>query len=161
MVTKNILLSLRPSQWLLVTKNILLSLRPSQWLLCLQVALPTETTTGKCYLALYVEYLLAMQERSRELTGDDSVQLPLAIMTSDDTHAATLELLESNGYFGLEPSQCTLMKQNKVPAVADNTGMFALGAAEGPPACVFVLSRMCLLSLRWCLPPCHSCTPAP
>ena len=41
---------------------------------------------GKCYLALYVEFLLAFQERARELAGDGSITLPLAIMTSDDTH---------------------------------------------------------------------------
>eukprot|EP01052_Picozoa_sp_SAG31_P018417 SAG31_NODE_1304_length_8894_cov_22.532689_3_plen_384_part_00 len=92
----------------------------------IKVALPTETTTGKCYLALYIEFLLAMQERARELAGDDSVLLPLAIMTSDDTHAGTVDLLEQNGYFGMDPAAITLMKQNKVPAIADNAGRLAL-----------------------------------
>jgi len=32
-------------------------------------------------------------------------------MTSDDTHGRTLELLESNSYFGLQPTQVTLLKQ--------------------------------------------------
>ena len=32
-------------------------------------------------------------------------------MTSDDTHARTIELLESNSYFGMEPTQVKLLKQ--------------------------------------------------
>lgn len=32
-------------------------------------------------------------------------------MTSDDTHSRTLELLESNSYFGMEPTQVKLLKQ--------------------------------------------------
>jgi UDP-sugar pyrophosphorylase len=32
-------------------------------------------------------------------------KLPLAIMTSDDTHERTLHLLEQHQYFGLERSQ--------------------------------------------------------
>lgn len=32
-------------------------------------------------------------------------------MTSDDTHTRTVELLESNSYFGMEPPQVKLLKQ--------------------------------------------------
>ncbi len=32
-------------------------------------------------------------------------KLPFAIMTSDDTHARTVHLLHTHGYFGLDPSQ--------------------------------------------------------
>jgi UDP-N-acetylglucosamine pyrophosphorylase len=32
-------------------------------------------------------------------------------MTSDDTHARTIQLLESNSYFGMEPTQVKLLKQ--------------------------------------------------
>ena len=39
--------------------------------------------------------------------------LPLAIMTSDDTHARTAALLESHGRFGLAEGQITLIKQEK------------------------------------------------
>jgi UDP-sugar pyrophosphorylase len=46
-------------------------------------------------------------------------------MTSDDTHALTEALLKDNGYFGLEPDQVTIMKQNKVPALEDSTARFA------------------------------------
>jgi len=34
-----------------------------------------------------------------------SKPLPFAIMTSDDTHAATQQLLEKNKYYGLNKSQ--------------------------------------------------------
>ncbi len=47
-------------------------------------------------------------------------------MTSDDTHAPTEALLEASGYFGMAPDQITLMKQNKVAALADNSGAFPL-----------------------------------
>lgn len=35
----------------------------------------------------------------------DGVCLPLAIMTSDDTHARTEELLKQHKYFGMQPDQ--------------------------------------------------------
>jgi UDP-sugar pyrophosphorylase len=35
-------------------------------------------------------------------------------MTSEDTHARTLTLLEAHAYFGADPGQVTLMKQEKV-----------------------------------------------
>lgn len=44
--------------------------------------------------------------------------LPLAIMTSDDTHQRTLELLEGGAYFGASPEQVTLIKQEKVACLA-------------------------------------------
>ena len=40
--------------------------------------------------------------------------IPLAIMTSDDTHQMTVDLLEANRYFGMAEGQVTIMKQNKV-----------------------------------------------
>jgi hypothetical protein len=44
--------------------------------------------------------------------------LPLAIMTSDDTHQRTLQLLEGHAYFGATPEQVTLIKQEKVACLA-------------------------------------------
>jgi len=46
-----------------------------------------------------------------QLLGESQTQIPLVIMTSDDTHGRTLELLESNSYFGMQPTQVTLLKQ--------------------------------------------------
>lgn len=43
----------------------------------------------------------------------DGIQrdIPFIIMTSDDTHSRTLELLELNSYFGMKPTQVHLLKQ--------------------------------------------------
>jgi len=71
-----------------------------------------------------VHSILALQTRAAgEMPAKRSakdVGIPLAIMTSDDTHAATLELLERHDYFGAKRSQVTLIKQEKVPHPADN-----------------------------------------
>jgi UDP-sugar pyrophosphorylase len=91
-----------------------------------KVALPTESATGTCYLQLYAESILALQARA----GDGAQPLPLAIMTSGDTHERTLALLEAHGYYGLTPGQVTLMKQEKVPCLADNEARMALDAKD-------------------------------
>lgn len=91
----------------------------------IKVALPTESATRTCYLQLYAESLLALQARC-----PGCEPLPLAIMTSDDTHARTLELLEAHAWFGLAPSQVTLLKQDKVPCLADNRARMALEAKD-------------------------------
>ena len=55
--------------------------------------------------------------------------LPLAIMTSDDTHDRTVKLLEENDYFGLDKQHVDLVKQENIPALLDNDANMAL--AEG------------------------------
>ena len=85
----------------------------------IKVGLPVELVTNTCYLQLYIEFILAYSQRC----GRD---LPLAIMTSDDTHSRTIELLEGNHYFGINPALVTIMKQEKVPALIDNRARFAL-----------------------------------
>jgi UDP-N-acetylglucosamine pyrophosphorylase len=62
---------------------------------------------------VYVESILALQAKA-----GGAAQLPLAIMTSGDTHARTQALLEDNAYFGMQPGQVTLLKQEKVCCVA-------------------------------------------
>ena len=85
----------------------------------IKVGLPVELVTGTVYLQLYIEYIRAYSQRA----GAD---LPLAIMTSDDTHTRTVELLEQNHYFGMNRALITIMKQEKVPALIDNRARFAL-----------------------------------
>ena len=97
----------------------------------IKIALPVETITGKCYMNWYCEYILALERLATE-SGSTLPEgfLPLAIMTSDDTHEKTLQLLESNNYFGLNPEQVTLMKQQKVPALSDSDGKIAVSAID-------------------------------
>ncbi|XP_051208118.1 UDP-sugar pyrophosphorylase [Lolium perenne] len=92
----------------------------------IKVALPRETTTGKCYLQHYIDSILALQEASCKLEGGCDTKIPFVIMTSDDTNALTIKLLESNSYFGMEPSQVKILKQEKVACLADNDARLAL-----------------------------------
>ncbi|KAB2061739.1 hypothetical protein ERO13_A10G100400v2 [Gossypium hirsutum] len=93
----------------------------------IKVALPAETTTGTCFLQLYIESILALQEASSRLTqGTCQKEIPFVIMTSDDTHTCTLDLLESNSYFGMKASQVKLLKQEKVACLDDNDARLAL-----------------------------------
>ena len=48
------------------------------------------------------------------------------IMTSDDTHAKTVELLEMHRKFGAAEGQISIVKQEKVPALSDNDAHFAM-----------------------------------
>lgn len=92
----------------------------------IKVALPAETTTGTCFLQSYIEYVLALQEASNRLAGESQTEIPFVIMTSDDTHTRTVELLESNSYFGMKPSQVKLLKQEKVACLDDNEARLAV-----------------------------------
>jgi UDP-sugar pyrophosphorylase len=65
----------------------------------IKVALPAEITSGKCYLQIYCEHILALQARVQVATGQPVV-LPLGIMTSDDTDKLTRKLLARHNYFG-------------------------------------------------------------
>ena len=55
-----------------------------------------------------MESILALQARAAP-----DAQLPLAIMTSGDTHARTEALLAEHANFGMAPGQITLLKQEK------------------------------------------------
>ncbi|XP_068658802.1 UDP-sugar pyrophosphorylase [Aristolochia californica] len=93
----------------------------------IKLALPLETTTGTCFLKHYIESILALQDASCKLVqGDCQTEIPLVIMTSDDTHVRTLELLESNAYFGMNKTQVNLLKQEKVACLDDNDARLAV-----------------------------------
>ncbi|KAK2659408.1 hypothetical protein Ddye_005941 [Dipteronia dyeriana] len=93
----------------------------------IKVALPAETSTGTCFLQHYIESILALQDASFRLAqGECQKEIPFVIMTSDDTHSRTLELLESNFYFGMKPTQVKLLKQEKVACLDDNDARLAL-----------------------------------
>lgn len=93
----------------------------------IKVALPLESTTGTCFLQHYIESILALQEASCRLAEDQGpTEIPLAIMTSDDTHSRTIKVLETNNYFGMKPSQVKLLKQEKVACLDDNDARLAV-----------------------------------
>ncbi|KAJ0704512.1 putative nucleotidyltransferase [Helianthus annuus] len=93
----------------------------------IKVALPMETTTGTCFLQHYIESILSLSEASfKQAPGECRKDAPLVIMTSDDTHERTLQLLEAHNYFGMKPTQVKLLKQEKVACLADNDARLAL-----------------------------------
>eukprot|EP00039_Didymoeca_costata_P012639 m.183046 g.183046 ORF g.183046 m.183046 type:complete len:621 (-) comp15538_c0_seq18:1175-3037(-) len=91
----------------------------------IKIALPTELVTGKFYMQLFVESILSMQKEAIKLTGDDNLIIPLAIMTSHDTHDKTLKLFNDNNNFGMARGQITLMRQEKVACFQDDKARLA------------------------------------
>ena len=87
----------------------------------IKVELSAETLTGGSFLQTYITALLAMQRNG----ADPSRPVPLIIMTSADTHAKTVALLEANDYYGMPPEQIHFITQSNVPAISDNDGRFA------------------------------------
>jgi UDP-sugar pyrophosphorylase len=90
----------------------------------IKLALPVDLASEDTYLGTYCASILALQRR---FAADDVI--PLAIMTSDDTHARTLELLEANNHFGMALGQVRLRSsRNRVlPASFANAGRCAVG----------------------------------
>lgn len=95
----------------------------------IKVSLPTETTTGQQYMQLYIEQILARQAASNAMHGTDT-KVPLAIMTSDDTHSRTEDLLRENANFGMEEGQVRIIKQEKVASLIDNEAHMAMNGED-------------------------------
>jgi len=91
----------------------------------IKISLPVESQTGITYMQLFAQYILEFQRMA-----GNGVQLPLAIMTSADTHEKTIQLLEENAYYGLNPSQVTLMMQGKVPCFKDSDARIAVSESN-------------------------------
>ncbi len=87
----------------------------------IKLDIPVEVTETTSYLAHYADCLRAMADRM-----DRPRPVPLVIMTSEDTHAATLSSLEANDWFGLDRAHVHILKQELVPAISDNEGHLAL-----------------------------------
>lgn len=80
-------------------------------------------TSKTCYLQHYIEYILAVQKKYAPADR----KLPLCIMTSGDTNARTIELLQKHKYYGMNSDQVTIVQQGQgVPAVLDNDARIAL-----------------------------------
>jgi len=91
----------------------------------IKIALPMEITTETCFLEYYIRNILAFQRDAQFRTNRRTI-LPLAIMTSGDTHEQTVELLKLHKNFGMEDGQITLMQQELVPAMTDSNATFSL-----------------------------------
>eukprot|EP00928_Gymnodinium_smaydae_P070013 TRINITY_DN53961_c0_g1_i1.p1 TRINITY_DN53961_c0_g1~~TRINITY_DN53961_c0_g1_i1.p1 ORF type:complete len:605 (+),score=115.01 TRINITY_DN53961_c0_g1_i1:47-1861(+) len=85
----------------------------------IKIGITSEVTTGISFIELYCKFILSFQAYARKTTGNHRLVLPLAIMTSGDTHAKTEELMKKHRYFGLSAAQVFLLKQEKVPALID------------------------------------------
>eukprot|EP00331_Platyophrya_macrostoma_P010990 CAMPEP_0176432794 /NCGR_PEP_ID=MMETSP0127-20121128/15599_1 /TAXON_ID=938130 /ORGANISM="Platyophrya macrostoma, Strain WH" /LENGTH=570 /DNA_ID=CAMNT_0017815019 /DNA_START=18 /DNA_END=1730 /DNA_ORIENTATION=- len=90
----------------------------------IKINIPAELITKAPYIQYYAEYILAYEKRS------GATEIPLAIMTSDDTHELTVKVLKEHNNFGLKEGQITIVKQEKVPAMIDNEAHFALEAGK-------------------------------
>ena len=89
----------------------------------IKVSLPTESTTGTCYLELYIKTILEFQRRSGNT-------LPLCLMLSKDTEAATRALLAENNNFGMRADQISFVVQAGVPALSNQEAHFVLDNNE-------------------------------
>lgn len=87
----------------------------------IKLDIPVEVTETTSYLAHYAACLKAMEARMEKPTP-----VPFIIMVSDDTDAKTRASLEANSWFGLKKEQIHILKQELVPAIADNNGRLAL-----------------------------------
>lgn len=87
----------------------------------IKLDIPVEVTETTSYLAHYAANLKAMEARMASPRP-----VPFVIMTSEDTNAKTIASLETNHYFGLQKEQVHILKQELVPAIADNDGRLAL-----------------------------------
>ena len=99
----------------------------------IKVKLPYDTAREAAFLQLYCEHIAAYTSSYATTSTSASPKKtkhkttsPFAIMTSDDTHAQTLNLLERNEYFGLGRDNITPVKQEKVACLADNDAKLAL-----------------------------------
>lgn len=87
----------------------------------IKLDIPVEVTETTPYLAHYAACLKAMEARM-----NNPHPVPLIIMVSEDTDAKTRASLEANNWFGLKKEQVHILKQELVPAIADNDGRLAL-----------------------------------
>jgi UDP-sugar pyrophosphorylase len=87
----------------------------------IKLDIPVEVTETTSYLAHYAANLKAMESRM-----STPRPVPFVIMTSEDTNAKTIASLEANNWFGLQQEQVHILKQELVPAIADNDGRLAL-----------------------------------
>ena len=87
----------------------------------IKLDIPVEVLETTPYFAHYAACIRAMEARMA-----NPRPVPFIIMVSPDTAPKTLLALEANDYFGLKKEQVHILKQELVPAIADNDGALAL-----------------------------------
>ena len=93
----------------------------------IKIGIETDLITKRKFIEIYIEYIKAFENRiKKNKKKDENWFIPLCIMTSDDTHNKTLELLNKNKNFGLKENQISIVKQEKCPAILDNERHLAL-----------------------------------
>lgn len=95
----------------------------------IKISLPVEITTETTYIQHYISYIIEYQKIALQSTGQN-IRIPLAIMTSDDTHNWTVKLLKDNKCFGLKDSQVYILKQHKVPSLKNNEAELAISVQD-------------------------------
>lgn len=88
---------------------------------------PNELATGTTYLQLYIESILAIENKHTK----GGRKLPLCIMTSDATNEDIVKLLEDNDYFGMTQEQITIVDQGTgVPSLSCSDSKVILNTAD-------------------------------
>lgn len=95
----------------------------------IKIALPAETLTGRSFVELYIQQILALQTRANR-GREATVEIPLTIMTSGDTDEATKGLLAEHDNFGMASGQVQIIKQEKVPSLSDNDAHFTQSSTD-------------------------------
>ena len=87
----------------------------------IKIDIPVESIEQTSYLAHYASVILAMEARMQQPR-----KMPFIIMVSADTQVATQQALEEHHFFGLDPAQVHILRQELVPALTDNQAHLAL-----------------------------------
>lgn len=87
----------------------------------IKLDIPVEVLETTPYIKHYAACIKAMEARMEQPRP-----VPFIIMVSQDTGAKTVQTLEANSYFGLRKEQIHILKQELVPAIANNDGALAL-----------------------------------
>jgi UDP-sugar pyrophosphorylase len=86
------------------------------------------------YMKLYADYCLACREMALKMDpalDPATFHIPFAIMTSDRSHDLTIELMEKHNWYGLGKENVSLIRQEDVPAMNDNSATLALNEETG------------------------------
>ena len=93
----------------------------------IKIGLQTELLTLRPYIELYIEHILAYEDRIRKKEKLSSEWfIPFCIMTSGDTHEKTIAFLKEHSNFGMKENQISFLQQDKLPAILDNECHLAL-----------------------------------